>query len=138
MLLLIFGAVVSRYIFNTSFYWSDEIARYCFVWLIFLSAALAVKEKQHIRVTYFIDLLPDNVRKNIILLGQLLFLFFLIFLVISGFIWVLELKNSNSPALGLPLNIVLYSALPVGSLLSIPYVIKQIINTYNNRKTQDL
>lgn len=53
--LLLSVQIINRYIFHTSFVWLEEIARICFVWLIYFSAAGAAKDDRHIRIE-FIDM----------------------------------------------------------------------------------
>ena len=39
--------VFSRYVLERTFVWYDEVARACFIWLVFLGAAAAVKRGAH-------------------------------------------------------------------------------------------
>lgn len=48
--LILFTQIINRYIFSTSFVWLEEIARICFVWLIYFCIASAARENSHIRV----------------------------------------------------------------------------------------
>lgn len=49
--------VFSRYVgFVPRFLWTEEAARFCFVWVVLLGAAIAVREGTH----FTIDLLPQN------------------------------------------------------------------------------
>ncbi len=50
MAILVFGNVVLRYLFNTGITWSEEAARFLFVWLTFLGAVGALNENQHLGV----------------------------------------------------------------------------------------
>jgi len=59
MTILVFLQVLFRYLFNTPLGWSEEIARFAFVWLSFLGAATLVRSDGHIRVSVFVDQLPD-------------------------------------------------------------------------------
>ncbi|MCR9288316.1 MAG: TRAP transporter small permease [Bacteroidetes bacterium] len=131
-------AIVFRYVLNSSLYWSDEIVRYLFVWLTFLGAAIAIRDKAHIRVDFFANKLPFRFRKIVKRLDDVLLLSFLLFITIGGFIWVFQLSGSYSPALSLPLNWLFYAALPTTSLIAFIYAIKQfqsdIRNTQNERR----
>lgn len=60
MTILVFLQVLFRYLFNTPLGWSEEIARFAFVWLSFLGAAILVRTDGHIRVSVFVDQLPDR------------------------------------------------------------------------------
>ena len=49
-----FLQVIFRYFFNHPLFWSEELSRYCFVWIVFVGAAIAVKHGAHIGVDYFV------------------------------------------------------------------------------------
>jgi TRAP-type C4-dicarboxylate transport system permease small subunit len=68
--------VFSRYVLNHSLSWSEELARYMFIWLVFTSAAIVLRKDRHIQVTAFVDKLPVRVRQAIIFLGDCLMLAF--------------------------------------------------------------
>ena len=53
MTMAVFAGVVSRYVFNASFSWTEEFAIWAFTWLIFLGAALGVARDSHIGVEIF-------------------------------------------------------------------------------------
>ncbi|MEO8133837.1 MAG: TRAP transporter small permease [Betaproteobacteria bacterium] len=59
MTILVFLQVLSRYLFNTPLGWSEEVARFAFVWLSFLGAAILIRTDGHIRVTLLVDALPN-------------------------------------------------------------------------------
>lgn len=58
MTILVFLQVLFRYLFGTPLGWSEEVARFAFVWLSFLGAAILVRSDGHIRVSLFVDYLP--------------------------------------------------------------------------------
>ncbi len=76
--------VFSRYVLNHSLYWSEELARYLFIWLVFLSAAIVLRMDRHIQVTAFVDLLPLRLRQAIYFLGDLLMLGFAGVVLVEG------------------------------------------------------
>ena len=43
MATLVFGNVVSRYLFNYSFSWVEELTRYMMIWVCFLGSGLALR-----------------------------------------------------------------------------------------------
>ncbi|MDR1874941.1 MAG: TRAP transporter small permease [Synergistaceae bacterium] len=63
MTILVFCQVVMRYIFRNSLSWSEELARFIFIWLSWVGASYAVKERSHFRVEMFADLLKGWFRK---------------------------------------------------------------------------
>ena len=54
MAVLVFANVVSRYVFNYSFIWVEELSRYMMIWVGFLGAGLVLRVGAHIAV----DVLP--------------------------------------------------------------------------------
>lgn len=62
MTLAVLGQVVTRYLLKTSLNWSEELARLCFVCLVFLGAACLSRRNEHLAVTTLIDLLPLRLR----------------------------------------------------------------------------
>lgn len=49
--------VFSRYAdFVPRYLWTEELSRFCFIWVVFLGAAIAVKEGTH----FTIDILPEG------------------------------------------------------------------------------
>jgi TRAP-type C4-dicarboxylate transport system permease small subunit len=68
--------VFSRYVLNHSLFWSEELARYMFIWLVFLSGAMVLRQDRHIQVSAFVDMLPVPLKRAIIVLGDLLMLGF--------------------------------------------------------------
>lgn len=50
MTLLLAVQIVERYILGSSIVWLEEIARICFVWTIYFSAAGATRDDRHIRI----------------------------------------------------------------------------------------
>ncbi len=67
MVIMVFGNVVLRYAFNTGITISDEMSRYCFIWLTYIGAMLAMREKGHLGV--------DTLVKHFGLLGKKICLF---------------------------------------------------------------
>ncbi len=85
LLNLVVGAqVFARYVLNHSLFWSEELARYLFIWLVFLSAAIVLRQDRHIQVTAFVDMLPVSIRRAIIILGDLLMLGFVLVVFVES------------------------------------------------------
>ena len=78
----ILGAqVVARYVFNSSIFWSEELARYLFIWVIFLCIAIGYRENQHISITTVIEALPRKGRQIFMVAIQVILIVFLFYLI---------------------------------------------------------
>ncbi|MFJ7509017.1 TRAP transporter small permease [Peribacillus simplex] len=106
MVVLVFGNVVLRYFFNSGITWSEEMSRYLFIWLTFLGAIGAFKNKEHLGVDMVIKRLPNKMKKVVLVISDLMMLFVLL-LILDGS-WKMTLINidSTAPATGMPLAFV--------------------------------
>lgn len=84
MSIFLFIAVLSRYLFDYSFYWIDAYSRYSLVLISFLGSAIAFRDKKHISVDVIINLLPSIVKKWIIKVDIFLIMVFSYVMLIQG------------------------------------------------------
>ncbi len=76
MSLLVIVQVFSRYLFNYSFVWAEELVRYLMIWMVMIGAALVQAKNDHIRIDFFPLMLNPKGR---IILETVFRLFTLIF-----------------------------------------------------------
>lgn len=110
---LIFLQVVMRYVFNSSLSWSEELARYIFIWQIWLGASVGIRMKQQIRVELITSRLGVTGKRAMDLLATSILLAFCVFLVVNGTDLTMKIasRHALSSALRIPLFSV-YLALP--------------------------
>jgi TRAP-type C4-dicarboxylate transport system permease small subunit len=128
---LIFIQIIMRYVFSNSLGWSEELARYLFLWQIWLGASYAVKERRHLRIEIIQDLMRDKRKKMIFeLLPTAIWLLFSIFLTYQGTRLTLILfeRGQVSPAMRVPMAYA-YASVPVGcALMSIRLICEMVKN----------
>jgi C4-dicarboxylate transporter DctQ subunit len=61
----VFFQVVARYVFNQPPAWSEELARYCQVWIIILASSLCVRRGSHLAVDYLGRSLPPRLQRRL-------------------------------------------------------------------------
>jgi C4-dicarboxylate transporter DctQ subunit len=83
--ILTFLEVVARFVFSYSFYWAKEYIIFFVIWSTFLGSSQVLKKSQHIRLSVFVDLLPEKGKQYFELLNIAMGLVFSIALVISGY-----------------------------------------------------
>ena len=107
--------VFMRYVMNNSLSWSEELARYMFVWLIYISISYGAQSIKHIKIDAAMALFPAKWRRWVLIIGDVLFLGFCLFICWTA--WGIigrQLKlEQNSPAMQMPMWI-LYAAPMVG------------------------
>ena len=74
MVVMVFGNVVLRYVFNSGITASEELSRFCFLWLIFVGSVLAMKEHAHLGVDTLIARLPRAGKLAFVLVSNALIL----------------------------------------------------------------
>ena len=116
MVLLVFMNVVSRYIFNHSIIWAEEVSQYLMVWVAFLAAGLALREGRHVAIEILQDRLPSTTRRMTRHFVALLLVVFMGILIVLGFQFAHFAWDQESPVLNIPLGIP-YLAVPIGALL---------------------
>lgn len=101
MVIMVFGNVVLRYGFNSGITVSDEMSRYCFIWLTYIGAMVAMRDGAHLGVDTLIRRLPLLGKKACFALNQLLMLFCNV-LFFMGTYQMHELQVTNvSPVVGI-------------------------------------
>ena len=62
MILTVMLQVIARYALPWSPHWTEEMARFCFIYMVSLGAGLAVKDRSYINVSLFLDWLDVKAR----------------------------------------------------------------------------
>ena len=115
MSIIIFIQVVCRYVFQNSLTWSEEMARYMFVWLVYFSVSYTARREKHIRIDAAINLYPKKARPYIEILSEVIVLGFAIFIAVTGYTVFGKIAWSGqmSPAMRIPMQFV-YAAPMIG------------------------
>lgn len=112
MVIVIIIQVFSRQFFNYTPSWSEELSRMLFVWIAFFGIAYGIKEKLHIGVTFFVNMLPDRIQDVFDYFAKVLVIGFGFLLIYYGWEFTILMSNSTLPGLNVPSS-VLYAILPI-------------------------
>ncbi|WP_134703975.1 TRAP transporter small permease [Ammoniphilus sp. YIM 78166] len=127
MVLLILTQVASRFLLNMSLDWSEELARFIFIWLIYISISLAAKYNRHIRVEALKFVLPPFLSKLVDLFALLCWLGFNGYMIFHGADMVTQILNTTQTSAAIGLNMgYIYSIVPIGFLLMSIRILQQI------------
>lgn len=132
IVVIMFTQVLFRYAFNNSLSWTEEIAKFLFVWITFFGAALCFSEKMHLGVDFLVQRMSPKYSKHLFVFNTIVIVLFNGAMVFIGFSWVINVSGTLSPAVGLPLNIVFYAALPVSAVFSVFYGIIRLKEEIKN------
>jgi TRAP-type C4-dicarboxylate transport system permease small subunit len=129
MTIMIFLQVIFRYVIKAPLSFSEELARYMFVWSVAMGSALALRKRKHIGVEVFVEWLPVRVRDQVKIVGGLFNLLFFGLLVWYGFVMVGATMDQLSPALLLPMGYV-YLAIPSSGIVLFVCEIANFLENY--------
>ena len=121
----VFLGVWSRYVMRATFQWYDEVARLCFVWMIFLGAAVAVRRGAHFRLHLLIDRFGAVARRRVDLLVTVVVIAFAAVLVAGGIATLPLARRQVTDALEISM-LWFYGALPVGGALMILFALPRL------------
>jgi len=127
MSVLIVVQVFFRYVLQNSISWSEEIARYLFIWLIYIGISYGVKEDKHIAVEAIANMLPEKGQKVFAIISDILFLFFAVLVLFYGtqVVGMIAKSGQLSPASHIPMQLI-YAAPVIGFALVVIRLIQNI------------
>lgn len=110
--------VIRREVFSYSSVWGEEIVRYSFIYLVWIGAAAAVRQRAHIRIDVIFAFCSQRVKAMLYFFGDLMMLFVACFALFYSFeSWLVSLKfGSVSHGLRVPMTWFL-AAVPLGFCL---------------------
>jgi TRAP-type C4-dicarboxylate transport system permease small subunit len=92
MIVLVFMNVVLRQ-FNKGFAWSEEIARLCFIYLVYLGTIGAMRDNRHLLIESILVRVPPFFQKLIYALVQISIIWLMVILTQGS--WGLTVQNLN-------------------------------------------
>ena len=108
MVIIIAYQVIMRYIFAHANSWSEELARYLFIYDVMIGAAIAIRRHRHLQ--------KPKVRTILTIIATLAGMVFMVFLLSYSITLVQTGARTMSAGLGIPMSIP-YSCMPVGIVL---------------------
>ena len=87
--IIVSASVFFRYVLNDSLSWSEELAKYAMLWLVFLGAPIALRLGVHPNIEIMISQFPKRVAQAILTIMHLAVFIFCAFLALKSheFAW---------------------------------------------------
>lgn len=134
--LVSFFQIVSRFTFNSSIPWSNELVQITMMWMVLVCAGAMLWRGTHFSLEYLLRPLPPSVQGAFRMFGAILIAGFSIFLVIIGWRLSMAQMNQEIASLGISYGVV-YLAMPVGASLMLVFSIGNILRLRKGRKVGD-
>jgi TRAP-type C4-dicarboxylate transport system permease small subunit len=103
---VVFYQFITRYVFNNSASWTEEIARYLLIGTVFVGASIGVAKNNHIQVDLLYRWLPVGVARAMALVVDVLRIAFFGAMVVLTAQMMLKMENYQMTIIDLPMNIV--------------------------------
>jgi TRAP-type C4-dicarboxylate transport system permease small subunit len=117
-----FSQVVTRYFLHVSLSWSEEVARFLFVWIATLGAAYGFKTKSHFAIVFLVNRFPRRLQK---IAGTAVFFlaaaFLIVFVLEALYLILTTTIDQRAPVTQLTMAVP-HSAAPVGGTLMLYYL----------------
>ena len=133
MTILVITQIFFRYILGNPLGETQELSIYAMVWVIMLGSTIAVRNKTHIAVNYFVELLPLNLTNIVNKICYMLTLVFFVILTQQGWALMTRAMLQNSPSTGIPVGYVVAS-IPFCAAISILYILEQMVGKKDKAK----
>lgn len=125
MVFSIFGQVFYRNVLDSYLGWAEEVARYAFVWLVFLGSASAFRDRLHLGIDFVPEMMGYRSRIILDTLVCVVVLGLMVVLSYYGYQLTLRTMTQISPSTGIIMGYI-YMAIPIGSGLIAIYAVVDI------------
>lgn len=120
--------VIRREVFAYSSIWGEEIVRYAFIYLVWIGAAAAVRERAHIRIDVLFSYLGPRTKAVLYIFGDLVMLGIAVIAVYWSFETLAVSWRFGSVSHGLRVSMVWFlAAVPIGFAVMIFRLIQSLL-----------
>ncbi|MBQ6774165.1 MAG: TRAP transporter small permease [Synergistaceae bacterium] len=119
MALILMAQILMRVFAQNSLSWAEEVARYFYVWSVFLSISCTIRMRNILRVDFLLQIMPSSLKTCFEVLLSLANMILYGYLAYCSVTVVQNVQASaqTSPALKIPMYII-YAIVPVGFALA--------------------
>lgn len=129
---VVFAQVIARYVAGSSIRWADELARYAFVWLVYLGGSITIREGRNVCFDLILESINGKKHKVMFTLVNLASAVFLALMIYLGIFVSQSMVTESSPIMKWPMEIVT-AAIPIGGVLMFFEQISYYIEHINDR-----
>lgn len=111
MALAVFLQFFTRYVLNDSYAWTEEIATYCLIGVVFIGASMCVRLSRHIQVDLVYRYLPHAVARVLSTVIDLIRIVFFGYAVRLVWIYIQIIGDEQMTTINFPKNYIYYAVL---------------------------
>ena len=139
MFILLNIQVFSRYLFNNSITWTEELSTIFFVWIGYLGASAAVYKQQHLRIDVILNMFHGFPKKIVLILTDLITMIFCIYMVFPLITVIRHLAKLHSQTLilRLPMHLI-YWVLPFALVFQAVRFVQEILRILRTSASEEV
>ena len=99
---ILFAGVIWRYALDRPLVWSSELAAILFLWLVSLGAVIALRRREHMRMTYFAARLGPRAQRHVARASAMIVALFTICVLVPGITFTAQQQAIRTPTLQIP------------------------------------
>jgi TRAP-type C4-dicarboxylate transport system permease small subunit len=131
----VFMEVVRRSLLSYSSIWAEEIARYAFIYIAWIGASSAIKERAHIRIDVILNLLSQRMKSIVYIFGDIMTLILAVLAIWMSMESVLNSIHFGSVTHGLRISQAWFlAAVPLGFLMMTFRLLQSIRRDWSDLK----
>lgn len=131
----VFMEVVRRSLLSYSSIWAEEIARYAFIYIAWIGASSAIKERAHIRIDVILNLLSQRMKTIVYIFGDIITLILAVLAIWMSMESVLNSIHFGSVTHGLRISQAWFlAAVPLGFLMMTFRLLQSIRRDWSDLK----
>ena len=116
LLVVLFLQVFTRYVLNDPLSWTEEVARYVYVYIVFLGSSAAISDRTHVGIDFIVKALPRRAQWAVAFFVNLLILAVLANLIYWG--WRSAIRQLNLPMVVLQVPYTwVYAIVPISAAM---------------------
>src|SRR5262245_50269030 len=137
ILLILCAQIFFRYVLNSSILWSEEVATWSLIWLVFIGAAAIMRRWEHVHIPMLIQRLPLGIRPGVIVFAKLATAVAVALVAYYGLQWVLGPVHIRSQTSGISTRWIKL-AVPMGAGLMTLFALRAALEDIRHWRRGDL
>lgn len=125
--ILVLVQVLFRYVFQEPLTGSEELTRYCLIWLVLLGFTILIRKNKNMSITYFQELFSQNIQRILRIIVHCIIAFFCIILIYYGINLSMQAMIQITPATGFRMGYV-DLVVPISGIISLLFTMENIVH----------
>lgn len=133
--IIVIAQVFFRYVLEQPLSSSEELARYCVIWLVMLGFAVLVRQSGNVSVTYFAERFSSKIQKILRISVHFISSVFFIVMIVYGFDLSIKAMIQVTPATGFRMGLV-DLVIPIAGVFSLLFTIEHLIKECTSKNDE--